>query len=315
MKQLYIAIAVLSLASSSIAQTLNEYGSATDDHVLIRGTNISMIPPSAFLPSEEFKGFQRPGDQTSMIIVMEIPQAYSEIAIGFTREMLMDQGMVLISKNNTEVNGYDGELIELIQVSNGLTFAKLILLYGDSISTMMINGVYLKDSTQLGQSIEESVKSTVVDKLLNIDPRAELDYNLDETAGNLIFHSVVGNAMLFSRDGVIPTESPERIILATDKSFAKAIIPDKKAFCIARVKSYPYDFQIIEDRGIEEIELDGLKGYGLSAIKGTDQEKEMYQVIVFNDTGGYYVIVGTYLTGDKDAEADILRIVETFSIK
>jgi hypothetical protein len=226
--------------------------------------------------------------------------------------MLIDQGMVLVSKNITRVNEYDGELIELIQVSNGLTFAKLILLYGDSMSTMVINGVYLKDSTLLGRAIVECVKSTVVSPQLNVDPRAELDYALPESAGNLIFHSVVGNAMLFSRDGVIPTESLERIILATDKSFAKVEIADKKQFCMDRVKSYPYNFQIIASRGIDEVELDGLKGYGLYALKGTDEEKEMYQAILFDESGGYYVIVGTYLTGDKNAEADILRVVDTF---
>lgn len=312
MKTGLLIIGILMFTMSSRAQDLNAYASATDEHVLIRGTNISMIPPDAYELSDEFKGFQNPEDQTSMIIVMEIPQSYFEVSMSFSKEMLVEQGMVLTTKDEVKVNGFDGDLIELIQMANGLTFAKLILLYGDSMTTTMINGVYIKDSTQTGEKIIECVKSTVVNTHMVLDPRGDLDYNLTETQGNLQFHSVVGNAMLFSRDGVIPTESPERIILATDKVYEKTQIADRKEFCVARVKTYPYEFQIMTDRGVNEIELDGLKGYELYALKGTDQEKEMYQAIVFNDSGGYYVFVGTYLTGDENAERDILGVISTF---
>ena len=312
MKTGLLIIGILMLTMSSGAQDLNAYASSTDEHVLIRGTNISMIPPDNYVLSEEFKGFHRPEDETSMIIVMEIPQSYYEVSASFTREMLVEQGMVLSSKSEVKVNGYNGDLIDLIQVANGLTFSKLILIYGDSFETTMINGVFLKDSTVLAEKITQSVKSTVVNTHIVVDPRGDLDYNLTESQGNLQFHSVVGNAILFSRDGVIPTESPERIILATDKSYEKSEIADKKEFCVARVKTYPYEFQIMTDRGVNEIELDGLKGYELYALKGTDQEKEMYQAIVFNDSGGYYVFVGTYLTGDENAERDILGVISTF---
>ncbi|RLD21253.1 MAG: hypothetical protein DRI69_04575 [Bacteroidetes bacterium] len=312
MKGGFLVIVILSLAIVSQAQNLNSYEAATDTHVLIRGTNISMIPPKTYVLSEEFKGFHNPADQTSMIMIMELPIPYQETSTGFTREELIDKGMVLTSKNAYRVNGYDGSLIELIQVANSLTFAKWILIYGDSAMTMMINGVYLKDSIRLGEGIKQSIMSTVVNTRLVIDPRGDLDYNLRESEGSLQFHSVVGNAMLFSRDGIIPTESPERIILATDKSFAKVDIQDKKEFCIERVKSYPYDFQIIQERGVNEIELDGLKGYGLYALKGVGDEKEMYQAIVFNDSGGYYAFIGTYLIGDENAKTDILSIIDTF---
>lgn len=313
MKYRSLVVLILGIAVSSDAQKLNAYESGTNEHVLIPGTNISMIPPDMYVLSEEYKGFHNPEDQTSMIMVMEIPGSYYETSSSFTKEKLVDQGMVLTLNKEVKVNGYDGNLLELVQVANDMTFAKSILIYGDSASTTMINGVYLKDSESLGEQINESITSTVVNKHLNIDPRGALDYNLNESAGNMQFHSVVGNAMLFSRDGIIPTQSPERVILATDKAFVKVTVEDKKAFCMARVKSYPYEFQIIESKGIEEIELDGMKGYGLYALKGTDEEKEMYQAIVFNDTGGYYVFVGTYLTGDEHAMQDILKVIQTFT--
>jgi len=43
--------------------------------------------------------------------------------------------------------------------------------------------------------------------------------------------------------------------------------------------------------------------------------KKMYQVILFDKNGGYYLFVGTYLTGSEDAVSDIKNIIQTFNEK
>ena len=287
----------------------------TDNHLLIEGTNIFMIPPDSFASSNNFKGFQNPNDQTSMIMILEIPGPYLEVSKGFNAEMLKTRGMELKTKKEIKVANFDGLLIELDQAANGMVFSKQILIYGDEKSSMLINGVYLKDSLALGEKIKKSVLSTIVDAQLKSNPREALDYSLDENVGALQFKSVIGNGMLFNRDLKTPTESIDKASLITDKSFAQVAIENQKLFCISRLKSYPENYAVITSKGINEIEIDHLKGFALFAKNNENTEEEMYQVILFDTDGGYYIFVGTYLAESKKAVQDLSAIIKTFSRK
>lgn len=315
MKLLITLILLIGSFHKSSSQTLNEFEKPTPKHINISGTNIFLIPPLEFKLSEQFKGFQDPDDQTSMIIVMEIPGPFSEVSKGFTHEMLKSRGMTLHSKKEITVNNYQGYLIHLDQEANGLIFGKDILVYGNSQFTSMINGVYLKDSVQSGNKIRESILSTVIDRSLEVDPRQSLDYTLNENIGDLKFKSVIGNGMLFNRDLKTPTESSDKATLITDRSFAKAIIENKKMFCVSRLKKYPQDYSVITEKGINEIIIDGLSGFELFAKNNDTANEEMYQVILFQDDGGYFIFIGTYLSGSEKAQKDIMNIVKTFKRK
>jgi len=170
----------------------------SENHIQIEGTNIFMIPPISFNPSSNFKGFQNPNDQTSMILTMEIPGPYSEVSKGFNSERLNARGMELKSKKEIKVADFTGLYIELDQSANGMTFSKHILIYGNEKSSTLINGVSLKDSLQLGEKIKESLLTTYVDSQLKSNPRKALNYSLNESVGSMKFKAVIGNGMLFN---------------------------------------------------------------------------------------------------------------------
>lgn len=289
--------------------------SKSNKHVRISGTNIFMVPPESFEPSGNFKGFQNPADQTSMIMITEISGPYVEMTKGFNPEMLSANGMELKTKEEIKVAEFNGLLIELDEPANGMEFSKHILIYGDEKSTTLINGVYLSDSLELGEKIRESILTTIVDTEVISDPREALNYAVNEELGSLSFHAVIGNGMLFNRDLKIPTESADKATLLTDKSFAKVEIEDKKVFCISRIKKYPDDYSVIPSKGINEIEIDDLRGFELYAKNSDEVDEEMYQVILFDNDGGYYIFVGTYLTGSENAINDIQKVINSFKRK
>jgi len=304
---------LLLIAQFGFSQELPEVKSA--NHIQINGTNIFMIPPTSYESSTNFKGFQDPNDQTAMIMTIEIPGPYSEVTMGFNAETLKTQGMELKNKTAIKVAEFDGWLIELDQEANGLTFSKHIIIYGNEESTMLINGAYLKDSISTGQKIKESVLTTIVDSKLKSDPREALNYSLDETIGALKFHSVIGNGMLFNRDLKTPTESVDQATLWSDMSFAKVEVENKKVFCVSRLEQYPENYSVISSKGINEIELDSIKGFELYAQSGENENEEMYQVVLFNNDGGYYLLVGTYLKTNEKALSDLKSIIKTFKRK
>ncbi len=316
MKHLLITCIIsIFLSINAYSQLLNEFNAPTAEHQLVEGTNISIIPPKDFLPSPEFKGFKNPNDPTSMIMVMEIPGPFSEVSKGFNEEMMLARGMKLTSKEEVEVTPFSGMLIELEQEANGRSFSKAILVYGDSSFTAMVNGVYLADSVDLGKKINQSIVSTVVNQEMEINPREALDFTLQESKGNLKFLAVIGNGMLLNRDLKTPTESEDKATLIVDRSFEKLDIENKEAFCLSRLQQFEDDFQVIEDRGMNEMELDGLNGYELYAQNMENETEEMYQLILFPEDGGYYIIIGTYVKGSQSAMRDIKLVLDTFKRK
>jgi len=315
MNKIILSLLLSILIQSIYSQKINKYNLPTEDHILVKGTNINMIPPKDYIESTNFKGFQNPNDQTSMIMIVEIPGPFNEISKGFNAEMLASQGMKLISKTEMSIDEYKGYIIDLEQDANDLTYAKNILIYGDDKSTTIINGVFLKNSTETEIKIKECINSTVIDKRVEVNPREALDYVLDENIGNLVFVNVIGNGFLFNRDGKMPTQSDDKATLITDKSYGETKITNNKLFCVSRLKKYPNEYQIIDEKGVNEIEIDGLKGYQLYAKKLNAENELLYQVILFQEDGGYYIFIGTYLEEKENAINDIQKIIMTFKRK
>ena len=287
----------------------------TNQHQQISGTNISLVPPSSFAPSDNFKGFQNPEDPTSMLMVVEVPAPYAEIERGFNADMLQTKGMELKAKTDISIAEFKGLLLELDQSANGMEFSKHILIYGNEKATTIINGVFLKDSIVLGEKMKHSILTTFLDSNLLTDPRGALNYDVDEHVGALKFNIVMGNGMLFNRDLKRPTESLDKASLLTGTSFSNAEIKNEKLFCISRIKKYPDDYSLIPSKLINAVEIDGLKGYELFAKNNDKTAEEMYQVILFDEKVGYYLFVGTYAAGSEDAVEDIKRVIRTFKRK
>ena len=296
------------------AQSLNDLEAPTEDHQQIPGTQVYLIPPEDFDSSPNFKGFQNPEDPTSMIMAVEIPGPYAEVSAGFNEEQLLSRGMDLKIKKAIQINGYQGLWINLDQEANGMTFSKHVLIYGDSAATTLINGVFIADSVQLGEAIQVSMESIFLDRELEVNPRETLDYTLDESGTKLRFLNVMGNAMLFNRDGLTPTESEDKATLIVDKSFAEVDISDPESFCISRLSQYPDNFEFMRENGLEEVEIDGLQGYGLYAIN-EELEEEAYQLILFREEGGYFLFFGSYKPEAEQAKADIMKLIKSFKRK
>ena len=315
MKNYYLLFGTLLLLQlACFGQTLPEI--LTQEHQLIKGTNIHLVPPPSFSASDNFKGFQDPNDPYSMLMVVEIPGPFSEVTEGFKAELMAPRGMQLLEKQSVTIGPYDGYLLQVDQAAGEFIFSKHILIYGDEKASTLLNAVFLKTDDKLGKALRESIMTTYIDTELNVNPRAALQYQVDETQGKLLFHSVIGNAMLFNRDLKTPTESTDKAALIVDQSFNEVEVNDREAFCLERLAKFndPYTLNTSNGKGIEAIEIDGLPGYELRATSTTGEE-ELLQVILFTEGGGYYILVGTYQKGYNEAYQDIRRVMMTFQRK
>lgn len=312
-KRIKITLLLLSISFFGFGQELPIEKS--ENHIHIEGTIVHMIPPTSFEPSKIFRGLRYANDQTTFISIQSTPYSYSQIKKYFSDSWQKKSGIEVITKKEIKVaEGFNSLFVELEITEKEIIFSKQILIHGFSRASTIIGGIYLKDSLQLGKKIKQSILTSFIDMDIFFNPRETLHYSLNENVGMLDYKDVNGNSFVFARNLDL-YEIDDKARLVTDKLFRNVEIEDKKDFCLSRLETYPEEYSVIPSKGINEIEIDNLKGFELFAKNNENETEEMYQVILFDNNGIYYVFVGTYKSEYKQAITDIKNVIKTFSRK
>ncbi len=284
----------------------------TEKLTKISGTKCSLIPPSGFVAATTFSGFQNVETGAS-IMITELPVPYQNIVDGFTADALKTSGMTLISKQTIDFNNSKATLINVTQPVNGTTYLKQMLIFGDEKGTLLVNGIYPEASKDIELKIKEALLSTIYNASQNDNPLDAATFTIDITDTDFKLIKYMSGSLLYSTDGKIPTEKPTLIV---GNSIAKIPTQNQKKFTEERLKKLPGgEHNVIKE--IKEITIDNLKGYEIVADGKTkdDNSQLLYQVMLFNDNGDYYIIVGQAKEDfQKNLEA-FKKITKTFKRK
>ena len=288
----------------------------TDKHKQISGTKFFLIPPAGFIPATNFQGFQQMNSGAS-ILVMEIPGPFSESIKGMNEPGLKTQGIILRGKEEIMFNGNQGLFLTAEQFAYGTNYSKYILVFGDTLATYMVNGIFPKEVPELDNDIRESMLSVVYEPGLTVDPLSAVSFSIDTQNTKLKFGKSITGMLLYTVDGKVPTESGDRTSFIVGLSLANVQKKKKKLTAINRIKRLPYTDLKIDENKIIEIEIDGISGYeivGEGLDKSTGTNELVYQVILFTDNG-YYIIVGT-TKNDFEQNLELFKkVARTFKRK
>ena len=261
----------------------------TDKLIKVAGTKCSLIPPSGFVAATTFSGFQNLETGAS-IMINELPAPYQSLVDGFTAEALKSRGMTLIKKETIDFNGSKATLIHLSQAANGTTYLKQMLIFGDTLATVLVNGIYPAASKASELKIKDALLSTVYNSSQNENPLEAATFTIDIKDTDFKLIKYMSGSLLYSTDGKIPTEKPTLIV---GNSIAKISSQNQKKYAEERLKKLPRgELNVVKE--IKEITIDNLKGFEIVADgKTKDNNNELvYLVMLFNETGDYYIIVG-----------------------
>ena len=265
----------------------------TPEHINVKGTKISIVPPKGWTAASNFNGFQQMGSSSSLM-VLEIPGPYSEVSKGLTEEGLKTQGVILDKKRNITVNGLNGEYIVAKQFAYETMFGKYILVFGNEQTSFLVNGMFPIDfKNELGKEIEKSMLSVIYEPNKEIDPLRSVNFEIDVSNSKFTFAKMMSNTLIYTVDGIIPTESADKTTLIVGTSLGKIEMEDKKQYSINRIKQYP-SIKNVESKDIESVTIDDVSGYEIIAYgknEKTDEPEMIYQIMLFSDNG-YYLIVG-----------------------
>lgn len=309
-----ILIIFLVFISSTIWGQKNIENKLTNEHQIIKGTKVSMIPPKGFTDGLNFTGLQQT-ESGSSIIVLEIPGPFSETSKGITRENMHSKGIEVEKIENLTLNQLPAIFVKGTQNAYGNIFTKYILTFGTDQETIMINGVCPENLKKAGDEIKKSMLSVFYEAEKKINPFEVLDYTIDVSETKLKFGKSMSNALIFTVDGQVPTASSDKTSLIVAKSFSPITTEDKKLFCINRLKQTPVEIVNIEYTS--EITLDGISGYEIYAkgkSKKSEETENIYQVILFSDKL-YYILFGTTNDQTNKSMEEIIKAVKTFKRK
>jgi hypothetical protein len=151
---------------------------------------------------------------------------------------------------------------------------------------------------ELSGQLKSAVLSTRLEQGARLDPEANLPFTLS-VSKRLKVTPAINKALLYTKDGVIPTKSPKDPLFVAAPSLGKVTAGDKRQFAEQRLR------QTAETKGLtvestNPVTIAGLEGYE-SVAKAEDTQSGIplvvYQAILFDESSYILMqgLVGTEL--------------------
>ncbi|MCE7043622.1 hypothetical protein [Dyadobacter sp. CY312] len=301
MNKLKFLISLLFSGSSLFAQTSKQ--------IQIPGTKYSMVPPAGFVASSNFSGFQN-NVACASIMVSELPAPVSTINNGLTADALKTKGMTLIEEKSVDFNEGKARILKISQPANGTVYLKQMLVFGDSLKTVMVNGIYPEASQTNEAALLDAMLSTTFDKNQNDNPLDAVNFRIDVSGTEFKLAKYMSGSIIYTKDGKIPTNKP---MFIAGGSISKMAILDRRVFSIERLRKLPGGESATVEK-INEVEIDKLPGYAILGHNDSDSST-IYQVILFTDTDDYYILIGIAKENKEENLALFKKVSESFRRK
>jgi len=300
-----------SIPEAATAQAADNPGNSIDgvpdssggqnQYVSFPAVGVKLLRPDGFDDAENFHGFQQESTQSSvMVLAMEVP--FSESTAGFDAKQFRTKGMTLVSKENIEIDGSTGFLINVTQTAYGTEYAKWVVVFGDEKKTTMVTATFPKaHEAALSAQLKSVVLSTKHDNTPPPPPGSDVDFTI-VASDKLKLTPVLSKTVAYTKDGIIPQKSPKDPLFGATRSFLLPPMQDKRQFATQELLQTA-ETKVSTITSTKEITIDSLNGFEIEA--DAEDAKSgipliVYQVILFEDDS-YIVIkglVGAELSAD-----------------
>lgn len=288
--------------------------SLTKDHLEIRGSKVSMIPPNGFTVATNFMGFQQE-DSNSSIMVLDFPTSYTTVIKGFTRENFEKAGLKIEAVDTLTLNNKPAILVRGMQFIYEQNYTKYILVFGSETETIMINGASVVDKTLLSSSIKNAMLTVVYDPNKVLSPLDAVDFTLEIKNTGYVFSKSMSNMLIYNKEFLASDESSDNRSFVVSKSISKSNVENKKLFAENRIKVLP--MQVNQILNVTKVVINNLEGYEIiadGANRKTGQKEQAFLTILFNDLD-YYILYGSSVKDFDQNSASFRKLAQTFKLK
>jgi hypothetical protein len=277
---------------------------------------VTLSPPEGFVAADRFSGFMKESTGSS-IMVSEIPGPFREVTAGFSDPQRMQaQGMTLLSRSSTEVDGHEAILLHAEQSAYGTLFKKWLVAVDRSGTTVLMVATYPQAE---GQQHGNSLRATVLAATFGqpTDTSDALSFTVKPTAPFQLA-KILGQNMILSPEGRFPVKDEKVPFMVLGLSASQNLVAsDRKAFAEHRITKTA-TVKAISVNQSTPVTIGDLSGYtttanGEAVDGGTPLS--IYQVLLF-DTSGYCLIQGVTPSAEKSTYMPVFeKIAKTFRMK
>ncbi len=149
------------------------------------GSKLGLVPPSGFVPSETFRGFEDRTNKAAILMVEMPPQAYADIEKAMTKDALKKQGVTVEKRETISLDAGKALLIVGEQVSDGARLRKWIMVGATPKTTALVTAIVPDGSKSLypDAAIRASLVSLAVRGEVPIEEQLKLlPFKLEERA-------------------------------------------------------------------------------------------------------------------------------------
>ena len=288
------------------------HGQNAADQV-IPGTKISMVPPDSFVLAQKFSGFQHDATGSS-IMVAELPAPFKALTDAFTKEALQAKGMELLGKEQITLASTPGLIFFVRQTANNVVYLKQILVFGDSTHTTMINGIYPE---KYKETLEGKIKTSLRTAHPSgsfISPEQAAPFEIDVKGTPFTFANGLSGSLYYVAEDETQTDDKQKAVIIVGSAIGEVVIGDKKQFVLDRLLKMPNGASYKPD-SIQEVRIDEMEGYEITAHQENGQKEAFYQLILFDDASSYYIFVGMAMYNQAQFLVLFKKIARTFHLK
>ncbi len=257
----------------------------------IPGTQVTLDPPAGFELTTDFVGYQMASTGASFV-VYEIPGPFAEVSKGMTAEKMKEQGLEIISREETQIGDVNALLLNIRQEIDGVTYLKWMLVMGEKTSVMIYATAEESEFGKLSDNLKKTLLAVKWDPDAEVGILEGLPFTLEE-AGDLKFAFKMAQGVILSRDGVHPLPDVAKPLVIFNSVADAQFTPELDAQTYAhallgQLQNMPEDLKITEEKAIKIGDLDGHQVTAVGRPEGAKTDI-CYNLAVALTTGRLYM--------------------------
>jgi hypothetical protein len=270
----------------------------------VPGARIGMEPPSGFVVSNRFGGFENPSTGGT-IVVTELPRdAWGKMRGSMTDTALKAQHITVEERQTVSVDGADAILLRGSQEASGLKAEKWILVVGyptvTGVVTYQVSDMAVDRTPP--EEIRKALLSTEFRQAVSLAEQvSDLSYRIGAMDGFRVERVLPGNTAIIIEDGAPPSDGPQALFVASAAAGGAPPEPERDAFARQAIAGFGLVSDVAVDRSAP-VELGGDPGNELVARatdRRTGQPVAIVQWMRFVGTG-YLRFVGIAPIAEQD---------------
>lgn len=232
--------------------------------VFPRGAAVGLEPPAGMVPSSMFAGFEDRTHNASILLVDMPPEAYAQLAAGFTDAALASKGVTVETREDFPLKTAKGILVTGTQNAGAFRVRKWILLAGNDQATALVTAQVMEaNAADLPDAAVRAALATLAFRSPQ-EQASSLPFTLSELAGFRIVRALGGSTVLLTDGPKDTLEGPDQPYFAVSVGNGAPREDERRQFAL-RALSTLTGLRDIRLERAEPLRIDQSPGFEIMA--------------------------------------------------